>query len=127
PAFKLEGLSASSAFTLPGMFGGFWLAMPATTGSLAQGVVARFGANWRPPPDLPALALPMWIPMLFAGSAAVTFLGGISRFFGINVMIVLAVPFCLAGLAVLHAVARRFSRPALPLVVFYVLAGVFGC
>jgi hypothetical protein len=41
-------------------------------------------------------------------------------------MIVLAVPFCLAGLAVLHTVARRFSRPAIPLVTFYVLAGVFG-
>jgi hypothetical protein len=41
-------------------------------------------------------------------------------------MIVLAVPFCLAGLAVLHTLARRFSRPAIPLVTFYVLAGVFG-
>jgi hypothetical protein len=29
-------------------------------------------------------------------------------------------------LAVLHAVARRFSRPAVPLVGFYVLAGLFG-
>jgi len=125
-AVELEGLLAYLAFILPGMIGGSWMVMTATNGSLAQGVVARFGANWRPSPDLAALDLPMWIPMLFAGSAAVTFLGGISRFFGINVMIVLAVPFCLAGLAVLHAVARRFSRPALPLVVFYVLAGVFG-
>jgi uncharacterized protein YybS (DUF2232 family) len=38
----------------------------------------------------------------------------------------LAVPFCLAGLAVIHALARRLSRPAIPLVTFYVLVGVFG-
>ena len=41
-------------------------------------------------------------------------------------IIVLAVPFCLAGLAVLHTIARRFPRPAMLLVVFYVLAGLFG-
>jgi hypothetical protein len=29
-------------------------------------------------------------------------------------------------LAVLHTIARRFARPAIPLVTFYVLAGVFG-
>jgi hypothetical protein len=125
-AVELEGLLSYLAFILPGIIGGSWMVMAATNGSLAQGVLARFGANWRPSPDLAALDLPMWIPMLFAVSAAVTFLGGSSRFFGVNVMIVLAVPFCLAGLAVLHAVARRFSRPALPLAIFYVLAGVFG-
>ena len=48
------------------------------------------------------------------------------RFFGINIMIVLTVPFCLAGLAVLHTVAYRFSRPAILLVPFYVLAGALG-
>ena len=41
-------------------------------------------------------------------------------------MIVLTVPFCLAGLAVLHIIAYRFSHPAILLVSFYVLAGVFG-
>jgi hypothetical protein len=64
--------------------------------------------------------------MLLAFAIGATALGGTARFLGINVMIVLAVPFCLAGLAVLHTLARRFSRPAIPLVTFYVLAGVFG-
>ena len=68
----------------------------------------------------------MWVPALLAVAAAATLLGGAARFVGINVMIVLAVPFCLSGLAVLHTVARRFSRPAVPLVTFYVLAVVFG-
>jgi hypothetical protein len=41
-------------------------------------------------------------------------------------MIVLSIPYCLAGLAVVHAVAGRLARPAVPLVTFYVLAGLFG-
>jgi hypothetical protein len=114
------------AFVLPGIVASSWMVMTVTNGSLAQGLLARFGASWRPSPDLAALSLPIWIPVLLACAAGATALGGTLRFFGVNVMIVLAVPFCLAGLAVLHTVARRFSRPAIPLVTFYVLAGVFG-
>jgi len=73
-----------------------------------------------------ALSLPVWIPALLALAAAAIVLGGTARFVGVNVMIVLAIPFFLAGLAVLHTVARRLSRPTIPLVTFYVLAGVFG-
>jgi hypothetical protein len=114
------------SFILPGVVATSWMVMTATNGSLAQGLLARFGASWRPSPDLAALGLPMWIPLLLALAVAATFLGGTARFLGINVVIVLAVPFCLSGLAVLHTVARRFTRPAIPLVTFYVLAGVFG-
>jgi len=114
------------AFILPGIIASSWMVMTATNGSLAQGLLSRFGASWRPSPDLAALGLPVWILMLLAFATGATALGGTACFLGINVMIVLAVPFCLAGLAVLHTVARRFSRPAIPLVTFYVLAGVFG-
>jgi Predicted membrane protein (DUF2232) len=114
------------AFVLPGVVASSWMVMTVSNGSLAQGLLSRFGASWRPSPDLAALGLPMWIPVLLAFAAGATALGGTARFLGINVMIVLAVPFCLAGLAVLHTLARRFSRPAIPLVTFYVLAGVFG-
>jgi Predicted membrane protein (DUF2232) len=114
------------AFILPGIIATSWIVMTVTNGSLAQGLLARFGANWRPSPDLAALSLPMWITLLLAVAAGASGIGGTARFLGVNVMIVLAVPFCLAGLAVLHAVARRFARPAIPLVTFYVLAGVFG-
>jgi uncharacterized protein YybS (DUF2232 family) len=41
-------------------------------------------------------------------------------------LIVLSVPFCLAGLAVLHAAVRRLQYRQIPLVAFYVLAGLFG-
>jgi uncharacterized protein YybS (DUF2232 family) len=70
--------------------------------------------------------LPTWIPVLLGCAAVATALGGTARFLGVNVMIVLIVPFCLAGLAVLHTMSRRFARPAIPLVIFYVLAGMLG-
>ena len=114
------------AFILPGIVATSWMVMTATNGSLAQGLLARFGASWRPSPDLAALGLPMWIPVLLAVAAGATLLGGTVRFIGVNVLIVLAVPFCLAGLAVLYTVARRFPRPAVTLVTFYLLAGLLG-
>ena len=119
-------LLASIAFILPAIVATSWMAMTTTNGCLAQGLLARFGASWRPSPDLAALSLPAWISMVLAVAAAAILVGGTARFVGVNVTIVLAVPFCLAGLAVLHTMARRFPRPALTLVTFYVLAAVFG-
>ena len=116
----------SVAFVLPGLIAGSWMAMTVTNGILAQGLLARFGANWRPSPDMASLGLPIWVPVLLAFAAGAMLFGGTARFIAINVMIVLAVSFCLAGLAVLHAFARRLVHPVIPLVTFYVLAGVFG-
>ena len=123
---ELDELLAFVAFILPGMIATSWMMMTVTNGSLAQGLLARFGASWRPSPDLAALGLPLWIAVVLAFAAGATLLGGTARFIGVNVMIVLAVPFCLAGLAVLHTVARRFPRPAVTLATFYLLAGVLG-
>lgn len=119
-------LLASIAFILPAIVATSWMVMTTTNGCLAQGLLARFGASWRPSPDLAALSLPAWISMVLAVAAAAILVGGTARFVGVNVMIVLAVPFCLAGLAVLHTLARRFPRPTVTLVTFYVLAAVFG-
>jgi hypothetical protein len=49
-------------------------------------------------------------------AATATGLGGMMRFVGVDVIIILTIPFCLVGLAVLHTIARRFSRPTVPLV-----------
>lgn len=123
---ELDQFFAVVAFILPGIVATSWMVMTASNGSLAQGLLARFRVSWRPSPDLAALGLPMWIPVLLAFASGATLLGGTARFIGVNVLIVLAVPFCLAGLAVLHTVARRFPRPAVTLVTFYLLAGVLG-
>ena len=114
------------AMIMPGLVAASWIAMTLVNGILAQGLLARFGASWRPSPALGTLSLPRWFPVLPVLATGATALGGTMRFLGVNMMIVLTVPFCLAGLAVLHIIAYRFSRPAILLVSFYVLAGLFG-
>ena len=121
-----DELAGLLAMIMPGVVVASWMVMTLTNGSLAQGLLRRFGAGWRPSPALAALELPMSFLVLLLLAATATALGGMMRFVGVNVIIILAVPFCLAGMAVLHTIAQRFRRPAVPLVGVYVLAGLFG-
>lgn len=121
-----DGLIRLLALVTPGAVAASWMAMTASNAVLAQGVLARFGKAWRPSPDLAALALPLWLSAVLALAVTLSLLGGAARFYGVNMLIVLSVPFCLAGLAVLHAAVRRLQHRQIPLVAFYVLAGLFG-
>jgi len=114
------------AMIIPGIVAASWMIMLVANAVLAQGLLARFGASWRPSPDLAALDLPLWVPLALGLAAAAVVFGGALRFIGVNMLIALSVPFCLAGLAVLHAVARHMSHPVMVLVGFYMLATVFG-
>lgn len=121
-----EALTALLALIIPGIVAASWMVMTTSNAVLAQGVLARFGLAWRPSPDLAALTLPLWLSVLLAVASGAAMFGGVARFCGVNLLIVLSVPFCLAGLAVLHTAVRRLPRPQIPLVAFYVLAGLFG-
>src|SRR5271167_1568085 len=110
-----DALTEELARVVPGVVAASWMVMTASTAMLAQGVLARFRVSWRPSPDLAALTLPTWVTAVFGVAATATAVGGAARFLGINVMIVLAIPFCLAGLAVLHTAVRRLQRPQIPL------------
>lgn len=122
----LATATAALARLFPGLTAASWMMVTACCGALAQGLLTRFGANWRPTPDLAALELPYWIPILFGAAIVAIWLGGAAGFFGITAAILLSVPLCLGGLAVTHALSRRFARPMVPLIVFYVAAGLFG-
>ncbi len=121
-----EKLAKLVALVTPGALATSWMAVTASNAMLAQGVLARFGKAWRPSPDLAALTLPPWLLGLLAAGLGLSVLGGTGRFFGVNLLIVLSVPFCLSGLAVLHTAVRRLARPQIPLAVFYVVAALFG-
>ena len=114
------------AMIMPGIIVFFWMVMTLTNGSLAQALLTGFGVGWRPSPARAAVELPGWFLVLLLLAATATGLGGMMRFVGVNVIIILTLPFCLAGLAVLHTIARRFSRPTVPLIGVYVLTGLFG-
>jgi len=121
-----DTVAATIAAVVPGTIAMSWMVMAVVNASLAQGLLVRFGANWRPSPDLAALTLPYWLAGLLAAAAAAIIAGGAARFVGINMMIALFVPFCLAGLAVLHTAARRLAHPAPALIAFYTMSGIFG-
>jgi hypothetical protein len=121
-----DRVAGTLASVIPGIAAASWMVMAVINGALAQGVLARFGIAWRPSPDLANLGLPRWMTAALGGAALVTLLGEPWRFLGINLIIALSVPFCLGGLAVLHAAVRRLPHPGIALVAFYTLAGMFG-
>jgi Predicted membrane protein (DUF2232) len=123
-----EAMTAAAllARIFPGLTAASWIVLTAVCGTLAQGLLTRFKANWRPTPDLAALDLPLWIPLLFAAAAAAAWLGGVAGYVGLNALVLLSVPLTLGGMAVLQVGARRLPRPAGPLTLFYVVAGLLG-
>jgi hypothetical protein len=120
------GLVHILALITPGGIAASWMAMTASNAILAQGVLARLGKAWRPSPDLARLTLPLWLSATLVAAILLVVMGGLPRFYGVNMLIVLSVPFCLAGLAVLHAAVRPLRHRQVPLTLFYALAGLFG-
>src|SRR5213080_5412782 len=121
-----DRVAATLAALIPGIAAASWMVMAVINGALAQGLLARFGLAWRPSPDLAQLGLPRWLTAALGLAAAATLVGGTWRFLGINLIIALSVPFCLGGLAVVHAAVRRLPHPGMALIAFYMLAGMFG-
>src|SRR6185437_6345656 len=121
-----DRVAQTVASVIPGIAAASWMVMAVINGALAQGLLARFHVAWRPSPDLAALGLPRWLTAALGVAAIATLLGGGWRFLGINLIIALSVPFCLGGLAVLHAAVRRLPHPGMALIAFYMLAGMFG-
>ncbi len=119
-----EGERANLVARLTPLFPGSvvtsWLVMTAVNGALAQALLVRMGRGLRPQTPLADLKLPEWMSALLVASAAVALLGpGELDYIGRNLVIILAVPFFLLGLAVIHALARRAVPRTTSLVVFY--------
>jgi Predicted membrane protein (DUF2232) len=87
-----------------------WVALIAINGVLAQGALTRFGFNRRPAPDIAALVLPRWFGIALAAVAVLAVAAkGDWAYAARNLLPVVAIGYVLAGLAVLHALLRRYS------------------
>ena len=96
-------------------------------GVLGQGLVARFERNLRPSPDFAMLELPNWLTVLGAALLiGAILLPGTLGYFTKSAVFILALPFFLVGLSVIHVAARRISAGTLLLVLFYLLMLLFG-
>ncbi|MBL4615327.1 MAG: DUF2232 domain-containing protein [Magnetovibrio sp.] len=89
-----------------GMAAGMWAFGVLVNMVIAQSLVAKGGRNLRPSPRLRELVLPDWLSWALVGSALLALItSGELEYIGQNTVIVLAVPFFLLGLAVVHKLA----------------------
>ena len=112
---------------LPGFVAVSTLLMTVINGALAQGLLIRFGRNFRPTPDITTMQLPKALSAVTAAAA----LGGIvlpgwPGYYGINLAVILVLPFFFLGLAVVHALCRKQMAGAFLLVGFYGLLIIFS-
>lgn len=107
---------------LPAIMVASWVLMMTVNGSLAQGLLVRFGRNARPSPDMAKLELPGWVLYAVVVASVLALIGsGNIAFVGRNLLMILALPFFFQGLAVIHAMARRTKAATFALVITYML------
>lgn len=125
-AAAAEGL----ARIMPSALGFGWLVMMVVNGTLAQGLAGMVKQNRRPSPRYRALTLPRLLAVALAVAVvAALVLPGDIGFIGTTTAVILAFPYLLQGLAVVHGVAAKTAIPELILAAFYavlVVAGALG-
>jgi hypothetical protein len=115
-------MAAAMAAIFPGIGAATWIFLTAANGAIAQRLLVWWRKNRRPTPDIVEVELPRWIGAAFIlALAAALLLPGTSGYLGRNALPVFAIAFFVAGLAVVHAAARRFSASGPILGLAYVL------
>ena len=96
-------------------------------GVLAQALAVRLGWNRRPSAAFSELELPGWLWPAIGVAALLAVIGdGGIGFLGRALLIVLVVPYLFLGLAVIHALARRWPHRRLALGLFYLSVMLLG-
>jgi Predicted membrane protein (DUF2232) len=110
---------ARLAAVIPGFTASSSLLMVMINFMLAQALAVRIGWARRPTPDFDRLELPGWLWSPIGVAALLVLAGGIIGDLGWSLLIVLVVPYLFLGLALVHVVVRRWSRPGLALGAIY--------
>lgn len=123
----LEAMAKRLALLMPAVFGVSWLVMMTINGTLAQGMAVLLKQNRRPTPVYRAFTLsrPLAVALVAAIVAAAVLPGDVA-FIGGTVAAILAFPFFLQGLAVVHGLAAKAALPGLVLAAFYAALVVAG-
>lgn len=123
----MAAVAKNLAMMMPAVFGFSWLVMMTINGTLAQGLARMLKQNRRPTPRYRLLVLPRLLAFALAAAiVAGLVLPGDAGFIGATVAAILAFPFFLQGLAVVHGVAAKASVPGLILAAFYAALVVAG-
>jgi hypothetical protein len=118
---QIEALSEFVVTVLPGAFAAYWLAAFAVNLYLA-GRIAHV-SNWigRDWPDLPALVYPPGFVLLLPLALLASFSSGVVRLVGISFAGALLVAYVIAGLTLMHFIARHRRMPWM---LWFVYAGL---
>jgi hypothetical protein len=103
---QVDALAELFIFILPGVVAAYWLGIFALNLYLAGRVArasGRLGRDW---PDLPALAYPLGFQLVLAVALAATFAPGVLGVAGVGLSGALLFAYFLAGLALVHHIAR---------------------
>lgn len=112
---------------MPGMAIAVWMLLQAVNGALAQRLLSAAKRAIRPAPRIADLQLPNWVATVGACAAlGAILLDGEFGYFATNMVIVIAVPYFLQGLAVVHVLVHRSGGGGTILAVFYVMLLVLG-
>jgi hypothetical protein len=115
-------LVAMMTAIFPGVSAAWWLLIAVLNGVLAQAILTRMGKSLRPSPRYSDLTAPDWLSWLVVGAAAMALFGpGELEYMGRNLVMILAVPYFLVGLAVAHSLVARLPSPGMLLAVFYIV------
>jgi len=125
-AGTLTNTASAIARVFPGVVIASWMAMVLANAVLAQGLLARFGRNFRPSPAMADIDLPAWLRSALAIVLIGAFLPGTAGFLGTNLAVILSVGYALAGLGVVHALLRNSPHRAPLLGAAYLFMFVFG-
>jgi len=126
PAHR-ETMIGIMAPMFPGAIGVSWLIMTVVNATLAQSFLVKSGRALRPTPAYIDLALPQWISWPMIGAALLALIGsGEMEYTGRNLAMILAVPFFLSGLSVVHTWARQTTFATMALVSFYMVLVLWG-
>lgn len=123
----LIGMATGLTKLIPAAFGISWLVMMTINGTLAQGMAVLLKQNLRPTPVYRSFTLSRSLAVaLVAALVAAAVLPGDVAFIGGTVAAILAFPFFLQGLAVVHGLAAKAALPGLVLAAFYAALVVAG-
>ncbi len=106
----------------PGAMAASWVVTIAANGLIAQAILRRAGRNIRPHSKLGDFSLPQWAawPLVAAAVIALAASGDV-EYLARNAAVVLAVPYFIVGLVVVHSLSRRLPLRGLALFAFYMV------
>ena len=122
-----QRLLAGMSGLFPGWIGTSWAIMAVVNAIAAETILARSDRAIRPKPAWGEdLSLPDWLSWALVGAAVLALIGtligpGDVGYMGRNLALVLALPYFLLGLAVVHGLVHRTQQPRAILVGFYVV------